>query len=103
MLDRYLTGLDLHVVAAGNGPAGLALARELAPAAIVLDVMMPDVDGWEVLQTLRTQPETRGIPVIICSVFDDPELAAALGASHFLSKPVSREALLAALRQADLL
>lgn len=103
LLDRYLTGLDLHVVAAGDGPAGLALARELAPAAIVLDVMMPDVDGWEVLQTLRTQPETRGIPVIICSVFDDPELAAALGASHFLSKPVSREALLAALRQADLL
>jgi CheY-like chemotaxis protein/molybdenum-dependent DNA-binding transcriptional regulator ModE len=103
VLDRYLTELDLHVVAAGNGPAGLALARELAPAAIVLDVMMPDVDGWEVLQTLRTQPETRGIPVIICSVFDDPELAAALGASHFLSKPVSREALLAALRQADLL
>ncbi|OQA46425.1 MAG: Transcriptional regulatory protein AfsQ1 [Chloroflexi bacterium ADurb.Bin325] len=103
LLDRYLTGFNLHVVAAGSGPVGLTLTHELAPAAVVLDVMMPDVDGWEVLQTLRTQPETSAIPVIICSVFNDPELASALGASYFLPKPVSREALLEALRAVDLL
>jgi CheY-like chemotaxis protein/DNA-directed RNA polymerase specialized sigma24 family protein len=99
LLDRYLTGLELRVVAADNGPAGLALARELAPDAIVLDVMMPDVDGWEVLQTLRTQPETRETPVVVCSVFNDPDLAYALGASRFLPKPVNREALLRVLEE----
>ena len=102
LLERYLAGYACRLVAATSGPAGLELAQELAPDAIVLDVMMPGMDGWELLQIMRTRPQTAAIPVIICSVFNDPELAYSLGASLFLPKPVSRDGILAALRQLDL-
>ncbi len=98
LLERYLSDHACRVAAATNGDQGLSLAQELAPQAIVLDVMMPEMDGWEVLQMLRHYPRTSAIPVIICSVFDDPELAYSLGASLFLPKPVSRSDVLAALR-----
>ncbi len=94
LIERYLSGQACRVLAASNGPDGIELAQELAPDAIVLDVMMPGVDGWEVLQTLRNHPRTAVIPVIVCSVFNDPELAYSLGASSFLPKPVSRDAIL---------
>jgi CheY-like chemotaxis protein len=61
------------------------------------------MDGWEVLQRLRNHPTTRHIAVIICSVFNDPELAYALGASSFLSKPVKREDMIKALRLESIL
>ncbi len=102
LLERYLVGYACRLVAASSGPAGLELAQELVPDAIVLDVMMPGMDGWELLQIMRTRPQTAAIPVIICSVFNDPELAYSLGASLFLPKPVSRDGILAALRQLDL-
>ena len=63
--------------------------------------MMPGLSGWDVLQTIRTRVETKETAVIICSVFNDPELAYALGASYFISKPVSRDQILSALRQLD--
>lgn len=99
LLDRYLTGHACQVLAASSGQEGLDLARELLPSAIILDVMMPGMDGWEILQRLRAHPPTADTPVIICSVFNDPELAYSLGASFFLPKPVRRDAVLAALRQ----
>ncbi len=61
--------------------------------------MMPEMDGWELLQRLNTHPQTADIPVIICSVINDPDLAYSLGASLFLPKPVSRAGVLEALRQ----
>jgi CheY-like chemotaxis protein len=81
----------------------LKLARDLKPDAIILDVMMPGMDGWEVLQTLRLQPQTSSIPIIVCSVFDDPELAYSLNVSHFLPKPISRDQILRALREVGVL
>jgi CheY-like chemotaxis protein len=99
LVERYLTGQACRVLAASNGPEGVELAQELAPDAIVLDVMMPGMDGWEVLQALRSHPRTAAIPVIVCSVFDDPELAHSLGASFFLPKPVSRDAMLSTLHR----
>lgn len=99
LLDRYLTGHGCHVVPAASGREGLELAKTIQPDAIVLDVMMPEVDGWEILQTLRTRPQTASVPIIICSVFNDPELAYSLGASLFLPKPVRRDDVLAALRR----
>ena len=99
LLNRYLTGHACRVVSAAGGREGLELAEALRPDAIVLDVMMPEVDGWEVLQTLHTRPQTSATPVIVCSVFNDPELAYSLGASLFLPKPVRRDDVLAALRQ----
>lgn len=99
LLDRYLTGHQCRVVAANSGQEGLQLAQELQPDAIILDVMMPEVDGWEVLQTLRIRTETRATPIIVCSVINDPELAYSLGASLALSKPISRDKIFMALRE----
>jgi CheY-like chemotaxis protein/transposase len=99
LLDRYLTGHHCRVVAATSGREGLQLAQELSPDAIILDVMMPEVDGWEVLQTLRMRAQTAATPIIICSVVNDPELAYSLGVSLFIPKPVSRDNILTALQQ----
>ena len=103
LIGRYLTDQACRVIAAENGPEGLRLAREELPDAIVLDVMIPQLHGWEVLQRLRNHPETANVPVIICSVINDPELAYSLGASLFLPKPVSRDKILKALHQLEVL
>jgi CheY-like chemotaxis protein len=99
MLGRYLTDQACQVIAATDGQEGLRLAQEQRPDVIVLDVMVPHIHGWEVLQRLRNHPETADIPVIICSVINDPGLAFSLGASLFLPKPVRRDQILEALRQ----
>jgi CheY-like chemotaxis protein len=99
LLDRYLTGHACRVLPASSGPEGLKLAKQVSPDAIVLDVMMPEMDGWELLQRLRAHSQTATMPVIVCSVFNDPELAYSLGASLFVPKPVKRAEILAALRQ----
>lgn len=99
LLEHYLTERNLRVLVAGDGAGGLQQARQALPAAIILDVMMPGVDGWELLQRLRLDPATAAIPVIVCSFIHDPELARSLGATLFLPKPVRRHDILAALRQ----
>ncbi|MBA3868508.1 MAG: response regulator [Anaerolineae bacterium] len=99
LLQRYLTDDAYNVMSAPNTEAGLQSITQLQPDAIILDVMMPGIDGWELLQRLRTRRETEFIPVIICSVINDPELAFALGASYYVSKPVTREALRLALQK----
>lgn len=99
LFGRYLEGEPFRLLGAQNGAQGLRLVEEQQPAMVILDVMMPEQDGWETLQYLKHSEETRRIPVIVCSVLDDPELAFSLGASEFLAKPVSREALLACLRR----
>jgi len=99
LLEDYLTGHACRVIPALSGHEGLQLAQEMLPNAIVLDVMMPKMDGWELLQRLRNHSYTADIPVIICSVINNPDLAYSLGASLFLPKPVSRDDVLNALRQ----
>jgi CheY-like chemotaxis protein len=99
LLGRYLTGHNCRVTAAASGQEGLKLAQDLLPDAIILDVMMPEMDGWEFLQRLRSLPQLTDTPVIICSVFNDPELAYSLGASANLPKPVGRQDVLEVLRQ----
>ncbi len=97
---RYLSqSAEWQLVGATDPRAVYDMATHLRPAAIILDIMMPRLDGWSVLQLLRAQPATARIPVIVCSVFDDPELAAVLGARVFLKKPISQFELLAALRR----
>ncbi|MEO8392278.1 MAG: response regulator [Chloroflexota bacterium] len=98
LLQRYLTDDAYSVMSVPNTEQGLEIIPQLQPDVIMLDLMMPGMDGWEMLQRIRTRSETRLIPVVICSVINDPELAFALGASHFVSKPVTREALLVALQ-----
>ncbi|MEW5961652.1 MAG: response regulator [Chloroflexota bacterium] len=99
LLARYLTGHAYRVTAAASGEEGLKLAQQLTPDAIILDIMMPEMDGWEFLQRLRIHSQTAAIPVIICSVFNEPELAYALGASIVLAKPVRKDEVLAALQE----
>lgn len=97
LFQRYLALSRYRVVTAATATQALELARQVQPHAITLDLMMPGQDGWEVLQTLLNQPETCRIPVIVCSVLPEKELALSLGASTFLKKPVSEQSLLAAL------
>jgi signal transduction histidine kinase/CheY-like chemotaxis protein len=93
LLGRTLQRAGIRVVTAENGQQALNLARTLHPAAITLDVLMPGMDGWQVLSELKTDPETRNIPVIMVTMTDDRNLGYALGASEFLSKPVQRNQL----------
>lgn len=99
LIARFLEDHAVSVTAASSSVEGLRLARSTRPDAILLDVMMPGTDGWEVLQTLKAWPETAAIPIIVCSVFHDPELAYSLGAASILAKPVRRDDVLAALQQ----
>jgi CheY-like chemotaxis protein len=96
---RFLQGSPWRPTLLNDPTQTLAKAKELLPAAIILDVLMPEVDGWSILQALRATPEVANIPVIICSVINDPELAAALGAAKSLKKPLSRLELVDALQQ----
>jgi CheY-like chemotaxis protein/transcriptional regulator with XRE-family HTH domain len=102
LIQRYLSGSRYHFVGARDGQRGLALAEQLAPQIVVLDVMMPEQDGWTLLGQLREHPKTHTIPVIVCTILPHEELALALGAAEFIRKPVSRPQLLSALeRQLD--
>jgi len=97
---RYLSQSDeWQIVGAIDPRVSYDLAARLRPAVIILDIMMPQQDGWSVLQLLRAQPQTAAIPIIVCSVFDDPELATALGANAYLKKPVTQFEFLVALRK----
>ena len=70
---------------------------EVSPKFIILDVMLPGTDGWELLGRLREYPQTRAVPIIVCTILPQEEFALALGAAGFLQKPVSRNTLLAEL------
>jgi CheY-like chemotaxis protein len=93
----YLSPHHYRVITAQTGQDALSLARRLQPYAITLDLMMPDQDGWDLLQALLNQPDTHHIPIIICSVLTQKELALSLGATAFLEKPISEDTLLLAL------
>jgi HAMP domain-containing protein/CheY-like chemotaxis protein/GAF domain-containing protein len=80
-------------LAAVRGDVGLALARRYQPDAITLDIDLPGMDGWSVLDRLKHDPQTRHIPVHIISMLDEPHRGMRLGAMAYLSKPVEREAL----------
>ncbi len=97
LLQRYATDTRYRVHIAQNAEQAFALAREVSPQAIVLDVMMPEVDGWELLGRLKQHPLTSGLPVIACTILAQEELAYSLGVSGFMRKPVSRRDFLAAL------
>jgi CheY-like chemotaxis protein len=101
LFRRYLGAHAYRVATARSAQEALAAAHRLQPHAIILDLMMPGQDGWDVLQTLLHQPETHHLPVIICSVLRQGELAHMLGATAFLEKPVSEQALLEILATLD--
>ena len=97
LLQTYLAGAGYRVVSAADGETGLAAARMSPPAAIVLDILLPGIDGWEVLRRLKSDPDLRDVPVIIVTVVDERGVGLALGAVDYFIKPIDREALLARL------
>ncbi|MCL7452179.1 MAG: GAF domain-containing protein [Anaerolineae bacterium] len=100
VLRRHLESDGYRVLLAGCGEDALWLAREERPHVIILDIMLPDLSGFAVLEALKAHPTTAPIPVVIASVLFEQEKGYALGAVDYLPKPVTREQLLTAARQA---
>jgi CheY-like chemotaxis protein/anti-sigma regulatory factor (Ser/Thr protein kinase) len=99
LMSRSLAKLDLNVVAASSGEEGLRIAKQVRPAIITLDVMLPGADGWSVLNQLKADPDLTNIPVIMVTVVDNEAMGMSLGASGYLIKPVDREHLAAVIQQ----
>ncbi len=97
LFHRYLTGTRYQFLSARDPDQALTLAQELLPGVIVIDILLPGIDGWELLGRIRAHPSTRDIPVVTCTISPEEQLALALGSAAFLRKPVSREALLQTL------
>ncbi|MBI5886682.1 MAG: response regulator [Deltaproteobacteria bacterium] len=98
LITIHLTKAGYNVAHAYDGEEALRKAREIKPFVITLDIMLPKKDGWEVLQSLKADPETRDIPVIIHSIIENTELAFALGATDYLMKPLDQSTLLDKLK-----
>jgi GAF domain-containing protein/DNA-binding response OmpR family regulator len=98
LVVRHLERAGFAAVAARGGQEGLRLVRELRPAAVTLDIMMPDLDGWTVLAAIKGDPELAGIPVVLMSIVDQKNRGYALGAADYLVKPVDRAKLVETLR-----
>jgi CheY-like chemotaxis protein len=99
LFQRYTLGTPYHLVTTRDPEQLLALAEKSPPHAIVLDVMMPDIDGWKLLGRLRQHPRLHRVPLIVCTILPQQELALSLGASALLKKPLTRAEFLAALDQ----
>jgi signal transduction histidine kinase/ActR/RegA family two-component response regulator len=97
LLTAYLSGVALRVTTARDGQSGLDAVRRDRPSAVLLDIRLPGVDGWTVLQQLKSEAETKDIPVIVVSIVDERSRGAAMGAAAYMVKPVSRDDLLSAL------
>ncbi|MBI2187145.1 MAG: response regulator [Acidobacteria bacterium] len=102
LLTTHLTREGYDVVHAADGAEGVRKARESRPFAIVLDILLPLKSGWDVLSELKASPATTSIPVVIVSVVDDELRGFSLGAAAYLTKPVSRVELIAAVRNLSL-
>lgn len=97
LYQRLLAGTAYLPVSLRDPGQTLEIVEETRPRAVLLDVMMPGQDGWAVLGRLREHPRTQHIPVIVCTILPQKDLALTLGAAEFLRKPISRATLLAAL------
>jgi PAS domain S-box-containing protein len=99
LMRRFLGKEGFRIEEAADGETGIRMARELRPAVITLDVLMPGMDGWAVLGALKGDPELALIPVILATIVDEEHLGFALGASEYLTKPIDRERLVAVLEK----
>lgn len=97
LFSRFLTPHGYRVVTARSAADALKIARRIQPYIIILDLMIPGQDGWDLLQNLLSHAETQSIPKIVCSVLKQKELALSLGANAFLEKPLSETELLSTL------
>ncbi|MCB9674024.1 MAG: response regulator [Alphaproteobacteria bacterium] len=98
-MASYLTRAGYRVIASASGVEGQRLARTHRPDVVTLDVVLPDVDGWNLLMSFKRDPELRDIPVVLVTVADDRTRGLAVGAADFLPKPIRRDALIAVMRR----
>jgi CheY-like chemotaxis protein len=96
---RCTAGTRYHILHAAQGQRTADAIEAVAPDIIVLDIILPDADGWELLEQLHKRPGTRSIPVIVCSIVREENLASAFGAALYMPKPVERSQFLRALDQ----
>ncbi len=101
LFRRYLSKQGYKIVGLTDSTAVVEKVRQLKPFAITLDVMMPNKDGWLVIQELKANPDTRDIPVVMCSIASEKEYGLSLGASDYLLKPILEEDLVDALERLD--
>jgi CheY-like chemotaxis protein len=99
LYERFLKPYGYDVIALTNPELAVERATELQPFAITLDIMMPDKDGWQVLSDLKSNKETRDIPVMICSILEEEEKGFNLGASDYLVKPFLHDDLANAIKR----
>ena len=99
LMSAYLDDAPVQVICTSDGVGALELIRKVLPAAVVLDIKLPGIDGWQVLAELKAAEDSAAIPVVIASVVDDRPRGQALGAAIQLLKPVSRDDLIGALRK----
>lgn len=97
LIGRLVADQNYTILSAQSVREGLAQARSCRPDVILVDIMLPGQDGWDALQALKHDPATQEIPVLVCTVLEESELALALGAAEFIRKPLTRAGLLAAL------
>jgi PAS domain S-box-containing protein len=88
LMTRYLSREGFHVETAASGDEGLRLARQLRPDAITLDVLLPNINGWQVLSVLKADPELADVPIVVMSIIDDKNTGFRLGATDYLTKPI---------------
>jgi CheY-like chemotaxis protein len=96
---RSLAGTRYSITHVAQGRRVFEMVESMAPDLIILDVMLPDMDGWQLLMRLHEDPTTRSIPIIVCTVIREKELAMSLGAAAYLPKPVRPRQLTRALDQ----
>lgn len=97
ILSQMLINAGFHVAVAHSGAEGIRIAKQIKPDAVTLDVMMPGMDGWRVLQAMKADPQLSAIPVVVVSIVDNKPLGYRLGASDYLVKPVEPNNLLETL------
>jgi PAS domain S-box-containing protein len=97
LYERYLQPQGYEVIPLSDPSRAVERAKQLKPFAITLDIMMPGIDGWQVLDSLKGDPETRDIPIIVCSIIEDLEKGFNLGAADYLVKPILEDDLVNAL------
>ncbi len=99
LMTRFLDKMGYFAIEASSGRDGLRLARELRPDVITLDVVLPDMTGWDVLNELKDDPELEAIPVIMVTIVDHEAVGIAGGAANYLVKPIDRDQLANALNK----
>ena len=99
LIERMLGSYGIQVFGAGNHQEAMNLVQLIKPDFILLDILMPKMDGWQMIKNLKSNPETSDIPVIICSVLYEPELSQQVGAAGYIRKPINRIELIQILQE----